>query len=88
MMLKRLLLSIGFFTVCLAAGHLIQSEPSIPLENRFYKVSNDGQLITAWKGPWACVYDEKENLLWEVKRDDESIMMVTGVIRGSTTKLA
>jgi hypothetical protein len=73
MMLKRLLLSIGFFAVCLIVGRLIQSEPHAFLENKFYKVSNDGQLMAAWKGPWACVYDENQNLLWEVKRDDESI---------------
>ncbi|GEK10266.1 DUF1566 domain-containing protein [Pseudoalteromonas sp. McH1-7] len=44
-----------------------------PAHSRFIKVTSDMQPLSAWQGPWHCVYDKKLNLIWEVKRDDESI---------------
>ncbi len=46
----------------------VQLEPP-----RYVKVTNTGEHLMPWQGPWACVADEKTGLLWEVKTDDESI---------------
>jgi hypothetical protein len=37
------------------------------------KITPKGEAISAWSGPWACVFDKRTGLLWEVKTDDETI---------------
>jgi hypothetical protein len=37
------------------------------------KVSQQGQLMKSWQGPWRCVHDKRSGLLWEVKSDSENI---------------
>lgn len=44
-----------------------------PVHARFTKMLNTGEVISSWQGPWACVVDSSLNVLWEVKKDNESI---------------
>lgn len=37
------------------------------------KLDNDGNALHPWQGPWACIWDQQTNLIWEVKTDSESI---------------
>ncbi len=43
------------------------------MELRYIKISDKGDEMFQWDGPWACVLDKQQNLLWEVKTDSESI---------------
>ncbi|MFC3031700.1 DUF1566 domain-containing protein [Pseudoalteromonas fenneropenaei] len=47
--------------------------PQPAAQARFFKVTTQGQVLAPWQGPWHCVLDSHTGLLWEVKRDDESI---------------
>ncbi|MCF6435745.1 DUF1566 domain-containing protein [Pseudoalteromonas sp. MMG022] len=49
----------------------VQMEPIT--HPRFTKITAQGQPLSPWQGPWACVLDHQNNLLWEIKTDDESI---------------
>ena len=40
---------------------------------RFTKMTNSGEALSSWQGPWSCVVDSTLNVLWEVKTDNESI---------------
>ncbi|WP_404389623.1 DUF1566 domain-containing protein [Pseudoalteromonas phenolica] len=73
MMLKRLLLSLIFFAVCLLTSIIFEQQPILLKDAKYSKVDHEGNELAAWQGPWACVYDKTQKLLWEVKRDDESI---------------
>lgn len=42
------------------------------VDNRFYKVDNDGGLLSHESMSWSCVYDDLTGLLWEVKTSDGS----------------
>ncbi|WP_394199841.1 DUF1566 domain-containing protein [Shewanella waksmanii] len=75
-MIRRLLILL----VCFAIGILIlkMSDSRTPIsatsaEARYIKVSAAGKPLTPWQGPWSCVFDKSQQVLWEVKRDDESI---------------
>jgi len=66
---------IGFF--CLSIGLFVYLNPvPQPEKNkqaRFIKISEGGQPMAAWAGPWDCVWDTKTRLLWEVKSYREDI---------------
>ncbi|KJY87865.1 DUF1566 domain-containing protein [Pseudoalteromonas piscicida] len=70
---SRLILSLAIAAVAISYLLFSPSEREIPTHARFIKVTNDMQFLSVWQGPWHCVYDKKLNLIWEVKRDDESI---------------
>jgi len=53
--------------------HQINEQAISNDDPRFQKIAQDGVTLSPWQGPWACVFDKQQNLLWEVKRDDESI---------------
>lgn len=72
-MLKRLYLSFTIFTLLLLAAYYFAPMPVQHSDTRYLKVTHQGDVLTPWQGPWACVFDTQTKLLWEVKRDDESI---------------
>ncbi|PKF60585.1 hypothetical protein CW745_13715 [Psychromonas sp. psych-6C06] len=72
-MVKRILILV--ITLLLTAFYLLKGEQS-PVQTqdlRFEKISHSGEKLTPWQGPWDCVFDKHHGLLWEVKKDDESI---------------
>ena len=46
------------------------SQPQ-PLATHYVKLDAQGQALAQWQGPFHCVLDERTQLIWEVKRDDE-----------------
>ena len=72
-MIRRfsLLIFLLAILVLIAALNPVTTEP--PAESRWTKVDANGQPMSAWSGPWACVCDAKTGLLWEVKNDGEGI---------------
>ncbi|MGS2717682.1 Lcl C-terminal domain-containing protein [Eionea flava] len=42
------------------------------VDNRFYKIDNDGGVLPQESVSWSCVYDDLTGLLWEVKVSDGS----------------
>ncbi|SFC92060.1 DUF1566 domain-containing protein [Pseudoalteromonas denitrificans] len=61
-----------FITAVLFASKLTPKKNEVT-NNRFIKVDRYGITLTSWQGPWACIFDQKQQLLWEVKTDNESI---------------
>lgn len=62
--------------ICLCVGLYTWLQPieqRQPQTFHLVKINSRGQAIENWQGPWACVADQNTGLLWEVKRDDESI---------------
>ncbi|RJG49899.1 DUF1566 domain-containing protein [Motilimonas pumila] len=57
---------------CLLAW-LQPSTPAVSQASRWQKISPQGQRLTPWQGPWACVWDKQNKRLWEVKTDNENI---------------
>lgn len=47
--------------------------PEQPEQLRWVKVDGEGNSLTAWSGPWKCVFDTSTKLLWEVKSYREDI---------------
>ena len=72
-MKHRILLTVVFVVavVFLSKSHWQNRKP---IEHeRFVKLDANGAQIKSWQGPWSCVYDKDKGLLWEAKKDDESI---------------
>ncbi|WP_283132350.1 DUF1566 domain-containing protein [Enterovibrio norvegicus] len=72
-MAKRFIKSILFLIIIAVVVSKMSDETPSPEFSRFMKVSAEGNMLKAWSGPWACIYDTETGLIWEVKRDDESI---------------
>jgi hypothetical protein len=72
-MLFRLSLLILFILVSAAYSALSTNKQKQFVGERFTKVLHSGALLDPHDGPWHCVLDKQEKLLWEVKTDDESI---------------
>lgn len=47
--------------------------PEPPGYLRWIKVTNKGESLPAWSGPWKCIYDNETQLMWEVKSYAEDI---------------
>ena len=47
--------------------------PGKPDNPRFIKIASDGQELGAWEGPWRCVLDSHNGLMWEVKSYAEDL---------------
>ncbi|EGU57575.1 hypothetical protein VINI7043_07165 [Vibrio nigripulchritudo ATCC 27043] len=68
-----------FFTllmVCVAGFYSYFAVNALPVQldhPRYVKITKSGDALKPWQGPWACVADTEQDLLWEVKTDDESI---------------
>ena len=72
-MIFRMLI-LTFILACLGVYSWLNPVAQRQIEDfHLVKVNNQGQAIEPWQGPWACVADKNTGLLWEVKRDDESI---------------
>ncbi len=58
---------------CLAALNACAPSPPTPVlaEQRFQKLTADGQAIGLQEGPWRCVRDQQTGLVWEVKQANE-----------------
>ncbi|ATC96769.1 hypothetical protein PTUN_b0369 [Pseudoalteromonas tunicata] len=72
-MKNRMLLSLMLLGLI---GFLSYRDHSLPLQtqdSRWQKINRAGVKLSAWQGPWSCVYDLEQHLLWEVKTNDESI---------------
>jgi len=72
-MVKRLLWLLMIIVVVALYLRLADETPIVNEDPRFQKIAHDGSPLSSWQGPWACVFDKQQKLLWEVKRDDESI---------------
>ncbi|MBQ4835538.1 MULTISPECIES: DUF1566 domain-containing protein [Pseudoalteromonas] len=72
-MIRRFILSALIITIFIGICLLPQAQPKLSQHKRFTKVTHDGVLLSPWQGPWACVLDKQNHLLWEVKTDNESI---------------
>lgn len=72
-MIQRLII----FVICLlgltAYVGLNPVHPENPVAKRWLKINASGEPMHNWSGPWACVYDKKTGLLWEVKSDAENV---------------
>ncbi|KZN50003.1 DUF1566 domain-containing protein [Pseudoalteromonas luteoviolacea] len=72
-MIQRLIISAlilaAFIGICL----LPQAQPKLSQHKRFTKITQEGDKLSPWQGPWACVHDKQNHILWEIKTDNESI---------------
>ena len=72
-MIKRaviLILSLSLVAIFIAFNQAVSPKPTV---GNLRKVQVNGTGMDDWQGPWACVYDAKTKLLWEVKTDSETI---------------
>lgn len=72
-MIKRFFMLLVMFAILIAFVVVKQPQQEKPIDGRFIKVDKNGDAISSWAGPWACVYDHENGLLWEVKTDSETI---------------
>lgn len=72
-MLRRLILLV--ITLSGLLGFTYFSDRELPKEksSHYRKLDAQGRSLNHWQGPWSCVKDSRNNLIWEVKKDDESI---------------
>ncbi|OUL59347.1 DUF1566 domain-containing protein [Pseudoalteromonas ulvae] len=71
-MKKRILISLFLIVGLLYLGAL-QTSPTPLTDPNWQKISSQGQPLGPWQGPWACIFDKRQQLFWETKTDDESI---------------
>mgnify|MGYP000145850449 FL=1 len=72
-MIKRAIGIIGLLVTAWLIALFNPAPQEQASQSRWLKINAQGQVISPWSGPWACVYDTKTQLLWEVKTDSESI---------------
>ncbi|RJG48734.1 DUF1566 domain-containing protein [Motilimonas pumila] len=80
--MKALLLPAGLtqvlraMTISLAAlgglGCDVNSHSVAGASSRFTKLTHQGEAVAAKSGPWHCVYDQVQGLMWEVKSVQEN----------------
>ncbi len=67
-MKKNLLWGVLLMSAVTAYAALYYPEvPQEPRNTRFVKVTKEGKQIGIWKGPWQCVFDRDNQLIWEIK---------------------
>jgi len=67
-MAKRFIFIILSFILLIT--YIVISQPKLPTEptnTRWVKISKDGKSMGIWKGPWKCVWDRENGLVWELK---------------------
>ncbi|MFC6632985.1 DUF1566 domain-containing protein [Microbulbifer taiwanensis] len=69
----RALLVFVLPAVILVAAALYSAPQQVPQPHHLTKIDGSGKALSAWSGPWSCVCDDRTQLLWEVKTDDEGI---------------
>jgi hypothetical protein len=60
----------------LIGTYLYRNPPTDPIpatRTRYIKLDGAGKAMGPWKGPWQCVYDTRTHLIWEVKKDNETV---------------
>ncbi|TQF71296.1 DUF1566 domain-containing protein [Pseudoalteromonas luteoviolacea] len=72
-MTKRLTWSAIILVLLVVICLIPRDKPQIKHHHRFTKIAQSGELLLPWQGPWACVLDNQNEVLWEVKTDNESI---------------
>ncbi|KID57572.1 hypothetical protein JF50_10335 [Pseudoalteromonas luteoviolacea] len=72
-MIQRLLISAFIIAVFIGICLVPPAQPKLSQHPRFTKITQDGKTLSPWQGPWACVHDTQNQLLWEVKTDNETI---------------
>jgi len=72
-MKNRIFISLLLLGLTLVLAHLFVDSPISEKDNRFVKIDSKGEQLNAWQGPWSCILDLEQNLLWEVKTDNENI---------------
>ncbi len=72
-----MIIRIMFSVICvyLVAIWCVKSTapPKSELGSRFVKITHHGKQLSPWQGPWDCIFDKQQGLLWEAKTDNESI---------------
>ena len=69
----RFLLIIAVFAVIVAAGYLTRAQDPQPEPYHLVKLDNNGEPMPLWAGPWFCVKDTKNRLIWEAKNNNENL---------------
>lgn len=72
-MLIRIILTLLFLWIAVIYGQLFAQKSPETTKSRYTKVTQKGESISPWAGPWQCVLDQETGLLWEVKTDSETI---------------
>ena len=72
-MTRRALLLLVMLSSLVVWSLWLPLEPVQEIPSRYVKINQQGQAVADWAGPWACVFDTKTGLLWEVKSDREDI---------------
>lgn len=54
---------------------VIALRPALPEPAAYHlrKISDQGNEMHIWAGPWQCVHDQESGLLWEVKSENEDV---------------
>lgn len=73
MLVRIVFLLVLFFLSVVFVKRNPAPTPELPDQARLQKVDATGKILSAWGGPWKCVYDSKTQLLWEVKSYAEDI---------------
>jgi hypothetical protein len=72
-MIKRAVILGAIIAGLLVYAAMQGVEQPEPMASPLIKITQQGQTISVWAGPWACVFDKQTGLLWEVKTDNETI---------------
>lgn len=72
-MIKRALILFAVIAGLVLYAVVQGVEQPEPVASPLVKITREGNAIESWAGPWACVFDKRTGLLWEVKTDNETI---------------
>jgi len=73
-MKQRFFLFISFVVaLILIAWFNPLGKPKVPSNPHLIKITQEGEELPSWAGPWRCVYDNNTHLLWEVKSYAEDL---------------
>ncbi|WP_054015263.1 DUF1566 domain-containing protein [Pseudoalteromonas sp. R3] len=72
-MIARLLMSLAAVLIVASVLWLDPATPVAQPHPRFVKLDENGSPLSPWQGPWSCVLDTTQQLVWEVKTDSENI---------------
>jgi len=72
-MKNRIFISLLLLGLTFVLAHLFVDSPISEKDYRFVKIDSKGEQLKAWQGPWPCILDLEQKLLWEIKTDDETI---------------
>ncbi|KZN44023.1 DUF1566 domain-containing protein [Pseudoalteromonas luteoviolacea] len=72
-MINRIIWSVIILSALIAVCLFPQKKPKLTQHQRFTKITSTGKTLLPWQGPWACVLDSQNGLLWEVKTDSENV---------------